>query len=72
MTGGGVWQPMNPPSVPLRSFRPDENQTTLSLIREGKEESLTFGKDFIPDGDPTQNDTAVNASILYVGYRNDT
>jgi len=54
-------------SVPLRSFRPDEKQTTLTLVRGGKEETLTFREDFLTQGDPERKETSVEAGVVYVG-----
>src|SRR5580693_6262667 len=34
-------------SVPLRSIRPDEKQTTLTIQQGGKSEALVFREDFI-------------------------
>ncbi len=55
-------------SVPLRSFRPDENQTTLTVVRAGKEEKFTFRQDFITTGDAAREETALEAPVVYVGY----
>jgi hypothetical protein len=54
-------------SVPLRSFRPDEKQSTLTLVLGGKEETLTFREDFLTQGDPVRKETSVEAGIVYVG-----
>jgi hypothetical protein len=54
--------------VPLRSVRPDEPNTTLSLIRNGKPESLVFRKDFLTPGDPARKETSVEAPVVYVGF----
>jgi hypothetical protein len=55
-------------SVPLRSTRPDEDHTTLSIVRGGKEETLIFRQDFISGGDPGRKDTSVEAPVVYVGF----
>jgi len=55
-------------SVPLRSIRPDEPQTTLSIARGGKEQALTFRQDFIAAGDPGRTNTSVEAPVVYVGF----
>src|SRR3979409_944268 len=39
-------------SVPLRSAKPDETKSTLVLSRSGKDETLTFRKDYISRGNP--------------------
>lgn len=54
--------------VPFRSMRPDQTQTTLTLVRDGKEESLTYRKDFITRGDPVRPDTSVEAPVVFVGF----
>jgi hypothetical protein len=54
-------------NVPLRSARPDELKTAWTLVRQGKEETLTFRKDYIAPGDPVRPDTSVEASVLFVG-----
>jgi len=55
-------------TVPLRSARPDEPNTTLSLIRNGKAETLVFRKDFLALGDPARKETSVEAPVVYVGF----
>jgi hypothetical protein len=54
-------------SVPLRSARLNEAKTTVTLLRGGKEETLVFRKDFIAGGDPSREDTSVEAPVVYVG-----
>jgi hypothetical protein len=55
-------------NVPLRSMRPDEPNTTLSFIRNGKAEALVFRKDFLAAGDPARKETSVEAPVVYVGF----
>jgi len=55
-------------NVPLRSARPDEPNTTLSLIRNGKPETLIFRKDFLAQGDPARKETSIEAPVVYVGF----
>ncbi len=38
--------------VPFRSFHPDEKRTSLTLLRDGKEETLAFRQDSSPIGRP--------------------
>lgn len=40
----------------------------MSLLREGKEQDLAFGKDFIGLVDPGRTDIAVEAPVTYVGF----
>jgi hypothetical protein len=54
-------------SVPLRSARPDEAKTTLTLIRGGKEETLVFRKDYITSGDPGRVESSVEAPVVFAG-----
>ncbi len=54
--------------VPLRSMRVDQRRTGLSLNRGGKEETLTFGKDYTTRGNPGRPETSVEASVVYVGF----
>ena len=55
-------------NVPLRSVRPDEQNTTLSLIRSGKVETMVFRKDFLTPGDPARKESSVEGSVIYVGF----
>jgi Peptidase family M28/PA domain len=55
-------------NVPLRSVRPDEPNTAMSLTRNGKVETLVFRKDFLAAGDPTRTETSVEAPVIYVGF----
>jgi hypothetical protein len=55
-------------SVPLRSMRPDEGHTTLSIVRGGKEQTLIFRQDFIAEADPGRAETSVEAPVVYVGF----
>jgi hypothetical protein len=53
--------------VPLRLQKPDETKTTLVLSRSGKDETLTFRKDYISHGDPVLPETSVEAPVVFVG-----
>lgn len=55
-------------SVPLRCSRPDEEHTTLTLVRGGKEQALIFRQDFLTLGDPGRADTSADAPVVYVGF----
>jgi Peptidase family M28 len=55
-------------SVALRSMRLDEGHTTLSIVRGGKEQTLTFRQDFIAEADPGRTETSVEAPVVYVGF----
>jgi hypothetical protein len=54
-------------SVPLRLAKPDQTNTTLVLSRSGKDETLTFRKDYISRGNPVLQETSVEAQIVFVG-----
>jgi len=54
-------------SVPLRSAKPDETKSTLVLERSGKDEILTFRKDYISRGNPVLPETSVEAPVVFVG-----
>jgi hypothetical protein len=53
--------------VPLRSAKPDETKSTLVLSRSGKDETLTFRKDYISRGNPVVPETSVAAPVVFVG-----
>ncbi len=55
-------------SVSLRSIRPDEKQTTLTVTLGSKAESFVFRQDFINSGDAGRTETSVEAPIVYVGF----
>jgi hypothetical protein len=55
-------------SVPLRSIRPDEAHTTLSIVQRGREQALMFRRDFIAEADPGRTETSVEAPVVYVGF----
>jgi hypothetical protein len=54
-------------SVPLRSAKPDETKSTLVLSRSGKDETLTFRKNYISRGNPVLPETSVEAPVVFVG-----
>jgi hypothetical protein len=54
-------------SVPLRSAKPNETKSTLVLSRSGKDETLTFRKDYISRGNPVLPETSVEAPVVFVG-----
>lgn len=55
-------------SVPLRSIRPDEKHTTLSIARASRQQALIFRQDFIGLGDPGRTVTSVEGPVVYVGF----
>jgi hypothetical protein len=50
-------------SVPLRSLRPDEKQTTPTIELGGKPEAFLFCQDFISGGDAGRAETSVEAPV---------
>jgi hypothetical protein len=54
-------------NVPLRLAKPDEARTTLVLLRSGKEQTLTFRKDYLCRGNPVLAETSVEAPVVFVG-----
>lgn len=54
-------------NVPLRSMKPDETKTILTLVPAGKEETLTFRQDYISFGDPARPESSVEAPVVFVG-----
>ncbi len=54
--------------VPFRAMHPDQTQTTLTLLRDGKEETLTYREDYITRGDPVRPETSVEAPVVFVGF----
>jgi len=59
---GGYFQ-----NVPLRSGRPDEEKSTLTLARGEKKEQLVFRRDFITSADPGRAESSVEAPLVYAG-----
>lgn len=59
---GGYFQ-----GVMYRATRPDEQKTSVTLVRKGKEEKLQFRKDYITRGNPGQKETSVEAPVVFVG-----
>ncbi len=53
--------------VPLLSYRPAE-EGTVTLSRAGKPVALTFGEDYLPNGNPERAATLVDAPVVFAGY----
>jgi hypothetical protein len=60
---GSYWQ-----NVPLRSMRVNGDKAALSLVRDGKEETLAFRKDFLTRADPGRPASSVEAPVVFVGF----
>jgi hypothetical protein len=54
-------------NVPLRSMKPDETKTTFVFTRSGKDETLTYRKDYISRGNPVLPESSVEAAVVFVG-----
>lgn len=54
--------------VPFRKSRPDETKTSVTLVRNGKEERLVFRQDYITFAEPARTETNVDAPVVFVGY----
>jgi hypothetical protein len=54
-------------SVPLRSAMVDEDKSSVTLVRDGREEVLIPRTDFISRADPGREDTSVEAPVVFVG-----
>ena len=55
-------------NVPLRSVRIDEANSTLTLIHDGKPETLVIRKDFLPFPNPARKVSSVEAPVVFVGF----
>lgn len=55
-------------NLSLRSIRPDEERTTLSIVQGGKEEALMFRQDFVTLGDPGRTELSVRGQVVYAGF----
>jgi Peptidase family M28/PA domain len=54
-------------TVPLRKGLVDEDKTSLTLVRDGKEEKLVFRENFIAFSDADRAETSVEAPVVFVG-----
>jgi Peptidase family M28/PA domain len=55
-------------AVPLRSSKPEETKTVLTLTHAGKPaETLVFRKDYISSGNPMRAETSIDAPVVFVG-----
>lgn len=61
--GGTYFQP-----VPLRKIELVPEQSSLQLIREGKQHTLTFPQDFVMRGNELRTDSSVEAAVVFVGF----
>ena len=55
-------------TVPLRSMRVDESESSFTLVRGAKERNLKLRQDAILRGDPGLVESAVEAPVVFVGF----
>lgn len=55
-------------TVPLRSMQINQTASALAFTRDGKEQALTFGQDFVTLSDPGRSETSAEAPVVFVGY----
>ena len=54
-------------TVPFRQGQTVEPKTSLTLVRDGKEEKLVFRENYIAHADPERPETTVEAPVVFVG-----
>jgi len=54
--------------VPLREISVDSQRCEMSLVRDGSNMRLEWGKDFLMRGDALDQDAQVEAPVVFVGY----
>lgn len=54
--------------VPLRRWQVNEANSSLALINDGREQPLTYGKQFIFSPSPDHATSNVTAPVVFVGY----
>jgi Zn-dependent M28 family amino/carboxypeptidase len=55
-------------NVPINHATLDEDESTLSLMRNGQNVPLEYGEDYVPWPDPARSQTSVTAPVVYVGF----
>jgi Zn-dependent M28 family amino/carboxypeptidase len=60
----GSWQQ----AVPMRKATLDEEKSRLTLVRDGQEEPLAVGTDWIMPGDVARTASDVEAPVVFAGY----
>lgn len=53
--------------VPLRWARADGDATSVTIVRNGREERLLFRQDYITSADPARGQSSVEAPVVFVG-----
>ncbi len=54
--------------VPLRKGQVIENESSLTLVNNGKEEVLTYGKHFLVSPNFFNTNSSIDAPLVFVGY----
>ncbi|QDK83941.1 M28 family peptidase [Spirosoma sp. KCTC 42546] len=55
-------------NVPLRRWQVKESNSSLTLLTNGREQPLTYGKQFILNPNPDHPASDVSAPVVFVGY----
>lgn len=55
-------------NVPLRRWQVKESNSSLTLLTNGREQPLTYGKQFILNPNPDHPTSDVTAPVVFVGY----
>jgi Zn-dependent M28 family amino/carboxypeptidase len=55
-------------SVPLRSMRVDQTESSFAVVRGGKERALQMRQDALLGGNPGVADSVVEAPVVFVGF----
>ena len=55
-------------TIPFRSMRADASRSTVTLVRNGKEEKLVFAQDFLVHADPGRGSVTVEAPVVFAGF----
>jgi hypothetical protein len=55
-------------AVPLRRVDPVSEQSSFSLVRNGKEQMLKEGEDYVMSGSASYPDVSVEAPVVFAGY----
>jgi len=54
--------------IPFRSVVIVPDETTVKIVRDGKEETLVYGQDYFGIGDPRQPVSSLSGQVVYVSY----
>jgi peptidase M28-like protein len=62
-SGGSYFQP-----VPFRKIDLDASRSSVAIKNSGKEQKLTYEKEYVLRGDPLNTDALVEAPVVFVGF----